>query len=394
VRAGDGGEAARLLAATVDADPIVAHTAVEGLVRLAVLREADVIAACTAALDTSATPAGLRKTACRLLGELHSEPAVAAVQARLEAADAARRADLVWAAARQWRRESAWKGDGWGTRPDTRGPYYALEEWSASPGLVTAITAAVKAAAPAELPGLARTLGLHRLPAATIVPELVARGAGEPAVPEAAAIYCTLVGGTPPPEAAPLLAASKAAPSSAAPASVAPAVDPAKAAEIAADKGPKLADRKVEEILDLVNARRGDRGVGAQLFASKKCVSCHSTGPDSAGLGPSLANAAGIYNRRQLAESILLPHKSIAQGFATTALVLEDGKSLVGFVTSEAADLLVMRDAQGAEHRVAKPAIEERSKLPTSVMPEGLVADLSLAQFASLLDYIEGMKIK
>jgi putative heme-binding domain-containing protein len=175
---------------------------------------------------------------------------------------------------------------------------------------------------------------------------------------------------------------------------VAPAVVPEKAAEIAADKGPKLADRKIEEILDLVNARRGDRGVGAQLFASKKCVSCHSTGPDSAGLGPSLANAAGIYNRRQLAESILLPHKSIAQGFATTALVLEDGKSLVGFVTSEAADLLVMRDAQGAEHRVAKPAIEERSKLPTSVMPEGLVADLSLAQFASLLDYIEGMKIK
>jgi putative membrane-bound dehydrogenase-like protein len=394
VRTGDGTEAARLLAATVDSDPIVAHTAVEALVRLAGSREGDVIAACTAALDTASTPAALRKTACRVLGELHSEPAVAAVQARLEAADAARRADLVWAAARQWRRESAWKGDGWGTRPDTRGPYYALEEWSASPGLVTAITAAVKAAAPAELPGLARTLGLHRLPAAVIVPELVARGTGESAVPEAATIYCTLVGGTPPPEAAPLLAASKAAPSSAAPASVAPAVDPAKAAEIAADKGPKLADRKIEEILDLVNARRGDRGVGAQLFASKKCVSCHSTGPDSAGLGPSLANAAGIYNRRQLAESILLPHKSIAQGFATTALVLEDGKSLVGFVTSEAADLLVMRDAQGTEHRVAKPTIEERSKLPTSAMPEGLVADLSIAQFASLLDYIEGMKIK
>jgi len=364
VRTGDGGEAARLLAATVDADPIVAHTAVEGLVRLAVSREADVIAACTAALDASSTSAGLRKTACRVLGELHCEPAVAAVLMRLEAADAARRADLVWAAARQWRRESAWKGDGWGTRPDTRGPYYALEEWSASPRIMAALTAAVKAASTAELPGLARTLGLHRVPAAASGMDYAAHGIVEPPKPAAA---------TKP---------------------AAPAVDPAKAAEIAADKGPKLADRKVEEILDLVNARRGDRGVGAQLFASKKCVSCHSAGPDSAGLGPSLANAAGIYNRRQLAESILLPHKSIAQGFATTALVLEDGKALVGFVTSEAADLLVMRDAQGAEHRVAKPAIEERSKLPTSVMPEGLVADLSIAQFASLLDYIEGMTIK
>ena len=163
---------------------------------------------------------------------------------------------------------------------------------------------------------------------------------------------------------------------------------------MAADKGPKLGERTVDEILAVVEERRGDRGVGLELFVVKKCITCHSAGPDSAGLGPSLANAAGIYNRRQLAESILLPHKSIAQGFATTAVLLEDGTSLVGFVTSEAAELLVMRDALGAEHRVAKSAIEERSKLPTSVMPEGLVADLSIAQFASLLDFIAGMKIQ
>ena len=81
-------------------------------------------------------------------------------------------------------------------------------------------------------------------------------------------------------------------------------------------------------------------------------------------------------------------------GIVTTTLVLEDGKSLVGFLTSEAADLLVMRDAQGAEQRFAKAAIDEQANLPTSVMPEGLVADLSVAQFASLLDAIEGMRIK
>jgi putative heme-binding domain-containing protein len=364
VRTGDGGEAASLLAATVDSDPIVAHTAVEGLVRMAGSREADVIAACASAFDESSSPPALRRAACRVLGEIHSEAAVDAVLARLEAADAVRRADLVWAAARQWRRESEWKGDGWGTRPDTRGPYYALEEWSASPRITAAIAAAVKAALPAEVPELARTLGLHRLPAAAIGVDYAAHGVVEP--PQRAAV-------------------AKAA---------APAVDPAKAAEIAADKGPKLGDRTVDEILDLVTQRRGDPGVGAELFVAKKCVTCHSAGPDSAGLGPSLANAAGIYNRRQLAESILLPHKSIAQGFATTALLLDDGKSLVGFVTSEAADLLVLRDAQGVEHRVAKGGIEERTKLQTSVMPEGLVADLSIAQFASLLDFIEGMKIK
>ena len=61
----------------------------------------------------------------------------------------------------------------------------------------------------------------------------------------------------------------------------------------------------------------------------------------------------------------------------------------VGFVTSEAAEMVVLRDGSGVEHRVNKSEIEERAQLPTSVMPEGLVNDLSIAQFASLLDYIE-----
>jgi putative heme-binding domain-containing protein len=149
--------------------------------------------------------------------------------------------------------------------------------------------------------------------------------------------------------------------------------------------------RKPEDVVRLVDERRGDRAVGAELFVAKKCVSCHAAGVDSAGLGPSLANAAGIYNRKQLTEHVLLPNRSIAQGFATTALLLDDGRQLVGFVTSEAADVLVLRDAQGIEHRVPKGSIDERTKLPTSVMPEGLVADLGIAEFASLIDYVESL---
>ena len=168
-------------------------------------------------------------------------------------------------------------------------------------------------------------------------------------------------------------------------------IDPHKVREIAADTGTTIGRRKVGDVLALIDQRRGDRAVGAELFVSRKCIACHAAGVDSAGLGPSLANAAGIYNRRQLAENVLLPNKSIAQGFATTALVLDDGRSFVGFVTSEGADTLALRDAQGVERKVAKQAIEERTKLATSVMPEGLVADLTVAQFASLIDYIESL---
>jgi len=161
--------------------------------------------------------------------------------------------------------------------------------------------------------------------------------------------------------------------------------------ESAHETGPKLSAYAVDRVLELVDQQRGDRASGAELFVSKKCTACHAAGANSASLGPSLANAAGVYNRRQLAESVLLPSKSIAQGFATTAIGLHDGRQLVGFITSEAADALTMRDGQGAEHRVEKSAIEDRSQLPTSIMPEGLVADLTIAQFASLIDFIEGI---
>jgi len=47
----------------------------------------------------------------------------------------------------------------------------------------------------------------------------------------------------------------------------------------------------------------------------------------------------------------LRPNKSIARGCAATVLALDDGRSRVGFVTTPAADAVVLRDAQAAECR-------------------------------------------
>ena len=532
-RIGDSAAIAALLPLSTDADPLVSHTAVEAVVRLARDRESDVLAACLRVLDDHATDPHRHRAVSRILGELHSEAVADAVTTRLAGCRAAdRRADLVWAASRLWRRESAWKGDGWGTRPDTRGPYYAMETWPASERLLAAVQTAIDEATPDEFPALSRATGLHRLPAAAIVPRLLARSnsgpalvtfldlAGDPPPAEALpAVSATAAdGGTPsgmrlaairvlarhadaavlPPLADAVLALAAAEPAAAEAAAarvilrdaaaalpaVAPldslatkdaahaalvdelllsvaasgsaksglrgeaaarlaaawqssagrraelvaasvasgskalatslvaaadqaedaalaaaaraalgrlGIDADKVREVAADTGPAVGERPVDQVLALVDERRGDRTVGRELFVAKKCAACHATGVDSAGLGPSLANAAGIYNRKQLAESVLQPSRSIAQGFATTALVLDDGRQLVGFVTSEAADRIALRDAQGVEHVVDKKTVEERTKLPTSIMPEGLVGDLTIGQFASLIDFIESI---
>ncbi len=99
-----------------------------------------------------------------------------------------------------------------------------------------------------------------------------------------------------------------------------------------------------------------------------------------------------IYKRPDLAWAILDPNKSIAQGFATNIFTLDDGRSLTGFVVTEAADHIVVRDATGAEHEIPTASMEERTTSPVSVMPTRLVDDLTAEEFAALVDYVVSLK--
>ena len=85
----------------------------------------------------------------------------------------------------------------------------------------------------------------------------------------------------------------------------------------------------------------------------------------------------------------MLPNKQLAQGFVTNVFTLDSGLTRTGFVTQEAADKVTIRDATGQEFVILKSEIEEREKITTSVMPEGLVKDLTLIDLASLIDYLE-----
>ncbi|MEX0866569.1 MAG: hypothetical protein WD030_04365, partial [Pirellulales bacterium] len=60
-----------------------------------------------------------------------------------------------------------------------------------------------------------------------------------------------------------------------------------------------------------------------------------------------------------------------------------------GVVTVEAAEELQLLDQTGQTVTISKNEIDERLKLETSAMPDGLVNALLPAQLAGLLDYLE-----
>ena len=160
------------------------------------------------------------------------------------------------------------------------------------------------------------------------------------------------------------------------------------------DTSPQVASLQADQVLSQVKAMKGDIGLGEAIFTKAACASCHTVREDDPQKGPYLGNIAAIYPRNELAEAILHPNKSIAQGFATNLVTMKDDRAVMGFVTEETPDKLVMRDMASNEHILIKSEVANRSTLPNSMMPAGLMHPFSIKEFASMLDYIVGLSQK
>jgi putative heme-binding domain-containing protein len=154
---------------------------------------------------------------------------------------------------------------------------------------------------------------------------------------------------------------------------------------------PRLSSMDVNAILDAVVTAKGTVARGQQIAQQVGCAACHAFTTSEAPKGPFLGAIAGVQRRREIAENILQPNKTIAQGFATNVIELKNGTSFTGFVVNDAADAITVRNIAAQQERITRTDIAKRTALETSLMPAGLVNDLTLTEFASLLDYLESL---
>jgi putative heme-binding domain-containing protein len=509
-----------------DADPIIFHTAFRSL---SMLNAAD---ACFKVIDSSAAKSEQRTGAFRALMRMHTSEVVQGLLDRLSKTTApAPRAEILAALCRLYFHEGEWKGDSWGTRPDTRGPYYQPETWSETPKIATALKSELGKIAPADAPAFIREMHRNRIEFNEALERLTALVKGDPALlPDYVAQLSSAE--TIPADSIPyLIAASKgdfpaetiaqsviilsktdskdgclaslaalarlesmkdadkqrelvekafltspklenhhalleeraaaldggasqwadaallslSARKTGSPearelsqkaldqgwadtkrrvqilkairttnfhgldeqvrtamadsdASVAEAAkETAKTLKLekkGEDKTPLVSTLKPEEVIAAIVKTKGDVEVGKQMFTRQTCVTCHATSLEEVQKGPYLGNIAQTYRREDLAANILDPGKTIAQGFATEMFTLKDGTAQMGFVTLESADLVKIRNIAGQEFSFKTGAIVKREKLPNSLMPPGLVSNLTTHEFASLLDYLESLSKK
>ena len=155
--------------------------------------------------------------------------------------------------------------------------------------------------------------------------------------------------------------------------------------------GPKISTLNKEDVLKEVTNSKGDAKRGQQVFALLGCAKCHDVQPTEMLRGPYLPNVAKTYKREQLTEAILMPSKSIAQGFVQNVFRLDDDRIVSGFVTKESPEKIQLRNAQGEVIDIDVESISERKESPLSVMPEGLADVVPVSALNDLISYLESL---
>ncbi len=322
-----------------DPDRVIPHLAVRALVAL------NAVDACLVAIDGPHHAGALRA-----LRAMHDPHAVEGLIKRLSTAYSSElRRDILSTLIRLYHKEADYDGSWWGIRPDSTGPYYDGRPWEASARIEAVIRSALLDGDESTVQFLLAELSRHQV--------LLS---GLPAARDLATQHD---------ETDKPIAIAKADPNN-------------------PDQIGNLPDEvAAERTLSLT----GDPAKGKALFASQSCRSCHTDADGQTPKGPHLVDIGKRYTPEQLVESILKPSAKFAQGYETYAFAMTDGRVFTGFVVSERAGSVLIRETTGVPRELQRDEIEERKRQEQSAMPAGIVGTLTAADLADLVAYLRGL---
>ncbi|MEZ5329778.1 MAG: c-type cytochrome [Verrucomicrobiales bacterium] len=130
----------------------------------------------------------------------------------------------------------------------------------------------------------------------------------------------------------------------------------------------------------VVLALTGDQERGRDLFHSPtgpQCSTCHQV------------EGKGRYSRDQLLHHITKPNASIEQQWHLHMITVgENNEPHTGFIPTSDAKNLRLLNTLGAEVEIATDQVTSNVELPTSLMPEGTLDNLTAQEAADLLAFL------
>ena len=136
------------------------------------------------------------------------------------------------------------------------------------------------------------------------------------------------------------------------------------------------------------SGRAGDAERGRSIYAKAQCAACHRFGGQGDSVGPELTSLARRFTRREVLESILYPAHVISDQYMSKKVLTLDGKVFVGLVSEDGQGSIAVRDSRNQITRINEADVDQILPNNSSIMPAGLLDELSLGEISDLLAYM------
>ena len=143
-----------------------------------------------------------------------------------------------------------------------------------------------------------------------------------------------------------------------------------------------------QERLAKIDFEGGDVKQGLAVFQKKACHRCHMGGSR---LGPDLAGAAGRFSRADLFTAIIEPSRNVAPLYRTTQVSTRSGKTYLGLTVYESPDGTLLQTTPDTTVRITGEDLLQSQPSNQSLMPSGLLNDLTDQELADLFAYLKSL---
>jgi putative membrane-bound dehydrogenase-like protein len=133
--------------------------------------------------------------------------------------------------------------------------------------------------------------------------------------------------------------------------------------------------------------KKADRKNGRAIFA-RTCANCHTLFGAGGKIGPDLTGSQRT-NPEYILTKVLDPNAVVSQDYQVTRVTTAGGRVISGIVKQETDKTLTLQTPTEVV-RLSKGDIDQRQRLPLSMMPEGQLAEFSDAEVCDLLAYFAG----
>lgn len=139
----------------------------------------------------------------------------------------------------------------------------------------------------------------------------------------------------------------------------------------------------------------GDAAAGKKIFTERpeaSCARCHKVQGEGGNVGPDLTGIITRHDREYILESILLPNKTIAPGYESLVVEMNDGQTYAGIVKSQTNDELTLLSTDDNTIVKLKKSDIKRQVKGQSPMPAEMGAILSKQDLRNLVEFLATAK--